>query len=229
MMSSKERSSAPHAVRTGRPPRERAGEVDARILDAARRVFLDRGLAGASIDEIAAEARAGKPTIYARYPDKETLFTAVVMRHVAATVARFENLVPAGATTEERLANTAAALLHWALVSGTVDMMRIGISEAPRFPELAISLHRMARRRCEETISRVLDEVAQSDKDAALPAFTPDRLAATTHVFVDLVLVPMMLRALFGEKRQSLQAEIEPHVARSVAFFLAACRNGGVG
>jgi hypothetical protein len=40
--------------------------------------------------------------------------------------------------------------------------------------------------------------------------------------------MPLLLRALFGEKRKSLEAEIAPHVARNVAFFLAACRNGGV-
>ena len=33
-------------VRIGRPPRELAGKVDDRILDTARRVFLERGLAG---------------------------------------------------------------------------------------------------------------------------------------------------------------------------------------
>jgi hypothetical protein len=52
-------SKARRAVRTGRPPRKRAGEVEARILDAARRLFLERGLAGASVDEIASLARAG--------------------------------------------------------------------------------------------------------------------------------------------------------------------------
>src|SRR5262249_13168849 len=77
------------AVRPGRPPRELAGEVEIRILDAARRVFLERGLAGASMDEIARLARAGKPTIYARFPSKEALFTAVVMQSVAANIARF--------------------------------------------------------------------------------------------------------------------------------------------
>ncbi|MGB6890492.1 MAG: helix-turn-helix domain-containing protein, partial [Xanthobacteraceae bacterium] len=91
--SSKKRSSGSLAVRAGRPSREFAGEVDQRILDAARRVFLERGLAGASIDEIAATARAGKPTIYARYPDKEALFAAVVMRNVATTIERLEGAV----------------------------------------------------------------------------------------------------------------------------------------
>jgi AcrR family transcriptional regulator len=228
MTSSKKRSSGSLAVRTGRPPRELAGEVDQRILDAARRVFVERGLAGASIDEIAAIARAGKPTIYARYSGKEALFAAVVMRTVATTIERFESVVPAGTTIEERLANAATALLNRALISDTIDMMRVGISEARRFPELAISVHRMARQRGEDTIRRVLSEVVQSDGRDALPAFRPEQLAATTHFFVDLVAMPLVLRALFGEKRKSLQAEVGSHAARSVAFFLAACRNGGV-
>jgi AcrR family transcriptional regulator len=225
---SKKRSGGRLAVRTGRPPRELAGEVDQRILDAARRVFLERGLAGASIDEIAAIARAGKPTIYARYSDKEALFAAVVMRDVATTIERLENVVPAGMTIEERLADAAAALLNRVLISDTIDMMRVGISEARRFPELAISVQRMARQRGENTMRRVLGEVAQSDGRNALPAFGPEQLAATTRFFVDLVVMPLVFRALFGEKRKSLQAEVGPHVARSVAFFLAACRNGGV-
>src|SRR6266700_222230 len=89
--------------RTGRPPRKLAGEVDARILDAARRVFLERGLAGASIDEIAELACAGKPTIYARFPGEEALFTAVVMRNVATNIARFESYVPTGQASRNGL------------------------------------------------------------------------------------------------------------------------------
>ena len=44
------------AVRFGRPPKELAGEVEERILDAARSIFLQRGFEGASIDEIAKAA-----------------------------------------------------------------------------------------------------------------------------------------------------------------------------
>jgi AcrR family transcriptional regulator len=225
MMSGEKSSKMRLAVRAGRPPREQAGEVDQRILDAARLVFLERGLSGASIDEIAATARAGKPTIYARYPDKEALFAAVVARNVATVVERFESVVASGTTIEERLANAAAALLHRALVSANIDLMRVGISEARRFPELAASVHRMARQRGEDTLRRILAEMTQFDELGALPAFGPVQLATTAHFFVDLVVMPILLRALFGEKRELLQAEIEPHVARSVAFFLAACRN----
>src|SRR5215469_12108523 len=78
------------AVRFGRPPKELAGEVEQRILDAARNVFLQRGFEGASIDEIAKAARSGKPTIYARFPDKRALFTAV-MRDMVARIERFKS------------------------------------------------------------------------------------------------------------------------------------------
>ncbi|HEY2533183.1 MAG TPA: TetR/AcrR family transcriptional regulator [Xanthobacteraceae bacterium] len=222
------RPEAHRRVRPGRPRRELAGEVDARILDAARRAFLERGLAGSSMDEIAGLARAGKPTIYARFPSKEALFAAVVMRNVAAAIARFESQPPTGATIEERLASVGATLLHWALAGDTVDLMRVGIAEARRFPDLASSVHRMAREQGSEAVARLLREAAQSDELGTLPAFTPERLATTTQFFMDLVFLPMIMRALFGENLKPLRAEITLHVARSVAFFLAACRHGGV-
>jgi hypothetical protein len=40
--------------------------------------------------------------------------------------------------------------------------------------------------------------------------------------------VPILLRALFEQKLETLRAEIGPHVARGVAFFLAGCRHVGV-
>jgi hypothetical protein len=136
--------------------------------------------------------------------------------------------IPAGTTIEERLADVGATFLDRALAADTVGLMRAGISEARRFPELANSVHRMARQRGEEIVGRVLGEVAQSDGLGSLPAFAPARLTTTTQFFLDLVVMPMIMRALFGEKLKSLRAEIGPHVARSVAFFLAACQHGGV-
>ena len=132
-------------VRFGRPPKERAGEVEERILDAARKVFLERGFEGASIEEIAEAARSGKPTIYARFPGKEALFTAVVMQSVAANVERLKAYTPTGATIEQRLESVAVTVLEWILLSDSIGLMRVAIAEAPRFPDLARSVYRMAR------------------------------------------------------------------------------------
>jgi AcrR family transcriptional regulator len=222
------RAGARRAGRTGRPPRELAGEVDTRILDAAQRVFLDRGLAGASIDEIAAVAGSGKPTIYARFPGKEALYAAVVIRNVDEKIVRFKSYAPTGTTMEERLTSVAANLLHWALAGDTVDLMRLTIAEGRRFPDLANRVHHMARQRGEDAAAQLLREAAQADAAGAVSAFAPDRLAATTRFFIDLVFFPLILRALMGEKLKPLRAEIEPQVAARVRFFLAGCQHGGI-
>ena len=216
----------PRVVRAGRPPRELAGQVDERILDAARRLFLENGLAGASIDEIARLAQAGKPTIYARFPTKEALFAAVVARNAAKVRAAFGSQAPSAATLEERLATVGANVLKGLLVSDTIDFMRLSVAEARRFPQLA-GVGRMARERGAQAVAQVLSEVAQSDELHALPALAPECLETTTQFFLDLVVVRLLMRALFGEDLKLLRAEIDTHVARSVAFFLAACQCTG--
>jgi AcrR family transcriptional regulator len=216
------------AVRLGRPPKALAGVVEERILGAARKVFLERGFEGASIEEIAEAARSGKPTIYARFPGKKALFTAVVVQSIAANTARLETFTPTGATIEERLESVAVAVLQRVLASDAIGLMRVAIAESPRFPDLASSVYAMARERGAQAVARLLAETAQSDELGTLPAFAPERVRTTTGLFQDLILLPLAMRALFGEKLKTLRAEIGPHVARSVAVFLAACRQGCV-
>jgi AcrR family transcriptional regulator len=214
-------------VRRGRPPKELEGEVDERILNAARKLFLSRGFEGASIDEIALAARAGKPTIYARFGDKRALFTAVVTRDVLSRIAKFSSEAPAEGTIDERLTRIGIALLHWTLDDERMGLMRLAIAEAQRFPDLASTVSRTARQLSTEVASRFLGEMAQSGELASLPALAPERLSTTARFFLDLVVVPMLLRGLFEDKVETLQVEIGPHVARTVPFFLAACRHGG--
>ncbi|MBV8457366.1 MAG: TetR/AcrR family transcriptional regulator [Acetobacteraceae bacterium] len=215
-------------IRSGRPPRALAGEVDERILDAARKVFLERGFEGASVDEIADAARAGKPTIYARFPGKEALFTAVMARHVGEVTGSYETIAPTGAKIEERLASIATAILGKILTAETVGLVRATIAEARRFPDLASNVHRMARERGTQAVAQLLSELSQPDEMRTLPAFAAERRPATAQYFTELIVLPLLMRALFGEDLTALRAEIGPHVARTVAFFLAACRHGGV-
>jgi len=210
-------------TRRGRPPRELAGEVDDRILDAARRVFFERGFAGASIDEIARLAGAGKPAMYARFPSKEALFTAVVKRSSSRVVAQFESEPTAGATIEERLASIGRNILKRLLTSDAIDFMRLSIAEVRRFPELA-NAGRMARERGAQALAQALSEAAKEDETAASPSFAPGHLSATARFFMDLVVSRLLLRALTGEDLAQLRSEIDVHVPPAVAFFLAACR-----
>jgi hypothetical protein len=51
----------------------------------------------------------------------------------------------------------------------------------------------------------------------------------TTQFFLDLMVAPLLMRAVFGEDPKSLRAHVRDHVAESVSFCLAAYRNGETG
>ncbi len=212
-------------VRSGRPPRELAGQVEERILDAAGRVFLERGFQGASVDEIAEAASAGKPTIYARFPNKQALFTAVIERLVRRNTS-LDAFSCAGGSVEERLDALALLILTRVLTVETIGLIRVAVAEARRFPDLATSVSCMGRERPTEAVARVFGDLAASSEIGASPAFVPEKLRETARRFLDLVVLPMLMRALFGEDLAALRAEIEQHASRSVAFFLAACGYG---
>jgi AcrR family transcriptional regulator len=61
---------------------ERSEQTRAELIDAARRVFLQRGFHGASLDEICAEAGYTTGAVYSRFGGKDELFLAVVDDHL---------------------------------------------------------------------------------------------------------------------------------------------------
>ena len=66
---------APKAAGPGRP--KDLGKR-ASILEAAKRLFLEQGYQGVSMDQIAAAAGVSKLTVYSHFGDKETLFSAAI-------------------------------------------------------------------------------------------------------------------------------------------------------
>ncbi len=207
--------------KVGRPPLERAGEVEERILDAAKTVFLAHGFEGASVDEIAQTARAGKPTIYARVPSKAALFAAVIARHAARNT-QYENLVPQGRTLRARLVSLGLTLIERAFVEDTIGLMRTVIAENPRFPELTLEIQDTARKRATCNVSHAIGELARAEGLGGKGAFTNDRIEDTARIFLDLVVFAVLFRSLLGEDMRALKKEAQAHVEKRVDFFLAA-------
>ncbi len=72
------------AVRQKRMPR---AERERQMMDAAVRVFGERGYRAASMDEIADLAGVSKPLVYLYLNSKEELFTGCIRREAAALIA----------------------------------------------------------------------------------------------------------------------------------------------
>jgi AcrR family transcriptional regulator len=80
------------------PPDERR----ALIVDAAGRLFGERGFDGTRLDDVAAAAGVTKPILYRHFADKTTLYLALLERH-RGDLGSFAAAVPAGGSLEERL------------------------------------------------------------------------------------------------------------------------------
>jgi len=207
--------------KVGRPPLERAGEVEERILDAAKTVFLANGFEGASVDEIAQTARAGKPTIYARFASKAALFAAVICRHAARNT-QYENLAPQGRSFRARLISLGLTLIERAFVDETIGLMRTAIAENPRFPELTLEIQDTARKRATQNVSHAIGELARAEGLLGKGAFSTDRIEDTARIFLDLVVFAVLIRSLLGEDMRALKKEAQAHVEKRIDFFLAA-------
>ncbi len=205
----------------GRPPKDLAGDVQTRILDAAQQLFLERGFRSTSIDEIAEIAPASKPTIYAHFPGKEALFTAVVGRTING-LTNFEGFTPQGRTIQDKLANLGTEIVQ-RFIEDTRDLTRATIAEARRFPELSRNVHDAARDRAAGAVSQLLNEAAQRLARSPKGPFSGKRKLATAQMFMDLILLPMLMRSLMGEELKDLKKELPSFLHERVSFFLAAC------
>ena len=110
------------------------------ILDTAKLAFLETGFERTSMDAIAALAETSKRSLYAHFPTKDALFLAVVERIRALFGARMGTPADyAGEPAEAvvRYCGRFVQLLRWSSVG---KMVRLGIGEADRLPELAAGL-----------------------------------------------------------------------------------------
>lgn len=121
-------------------PRARAKRDQ--ILAGARRVFLRDGFAAASTDDIAAEAKVSKRTLYVYYPSKEELF-AGVMRELTIenpqtrALESMEEMTP-GSEEELRrdLLELAKKIVVTMMQPDYLALLRTTIADTHRFPQL---------------------------------------------------------------------------------------------
>jgi AcrR family transcriptional regulator len=80
----------------------RRAETRGRLLQAAARVYAQRGFGGATLDEVAAEAGFTKGAVYSQFGSKENLLLALMEEHLARQVAEQIELFDRERTTWER-------------------------------------------------------------------------------------------------------------------------------
>lgn len=160
--------------RLGRGPSHRKRTA---ILDAARALFVERGYAGTSMDDIASRARVSKQTVYSHFAEKSRLFTELITGDIADSESSTHPLVRAMPDTddlERDLRIFARAHLADVMQPDLLRLRRMLIGEAARFPDLAQAWYRAGPVRSaavfEDWFRQLTDRGLLRTPDAALAA-----------------------------------------------------------
>ncbi|HEY3848612.1 MAG TPA: TetR/AcrR family transcriptional regulator [Acetobacteraceae bacterium] len=161
--------------------RRRARRKEARpgeIIEAALRLFADRGFAATKLEDVAAAAGIGKGTIYLYFSTKEDLFRAVVRQ---AVLPNLEAAVALSQDTDLSAADILRAVAERFLLlldTNLTAVPKLVIAESGNFPTLAkfyaeeVILKGMALIR--SVLARGIErgEFRPIDLDGALPLFS---------------------------------------------------------
>jgi TetR/AcrR family transcriptional regulator, mexJK operon transcriptional repressor len=164
-----------------------------RILNAALRLFTERGYSATSMDVIAASANVSKTTVYAHFANKEQLFAAMVRRecercvHQMAIPDDLHNLELRTALT--RIARTFLDIL---MAPRILTILRIVIAEVRRFPELGRIYYDSGPRIALDGVAHYLERACNSGLIEAQDV----RLAAAQ--FVGMLRGDLFLRRMVG-------------------------------
>jgi AcrR family transcriptional regulator len=183
--------------RSGSRPtrRQRQAETREALLAAAAKVFAERGLAGASLDQIAERAGYTRGAIYANFADKDDLFLTLVQRHKDAFIHRFDQA--ASLDTPDQRLHAIQALLTAGPPGIAADWTVLWTElwlHAARRPQVARRLAEHERR-YRAAVARLL-ATAATDLGLELPASAEELAAEVIALDVGL----------------SLQARLSPEV-----------------
>lgn len=146
------------------------GDIDQRILHAARARFLAEGVDGASLRAVAKDARTSIGMIYYYFPTKDELFSGVVEEVYQRVLADIEIALAPDVSIEARIRRIYERIVR--LDADERDVLRLVLREsltsAARRERL---LERFARGHFPIVIRTVLEGFADGTLDSSLPPF----------------------------------------------------------
>jgi AcrR family transcriptional regulator len=122
--------------RQGRRPAQGTARRQA-ILHAALEEFSRRGFAAARLDDVARRAGVAKGTIYLYFKDKESLFQELVLSELTPVVGALEAALASDLPLRAIIDRASDLFVREIYGTHRKQILRLIISEGPRFPALA--------------------------------------------------------------------------------------------
>lgn len=140
----------PRPAARSQPPKrsEKSAARREAILAAALEEFSARGFAAARLEDVAKRADVAKGTIYLHFRDKEALFQAIIRSLMGPFVGTVEQAFRADIPLRQLAEHIVELFVREVFNTRRKDVIRLMMTEGPRFPKLAEFYYR-------EILSRV--------------------------------------------------------------------------
>jgi AcrR family transcriptional regulator len=157
-------------------------------------MFLDQGYEAVSLDDLIARVGGSRRNIYHHFGGKDGLFVAAITTMCDQIAAPIKSLqIPTSGDPAAGLFLFGKAVLDAVLLPRTLELTRLMIAEAVRFPDLAQSIWRSGH---EQAAIVLCEWIGHQQKKGVLRKGPPPLLLA--RQFVDLAVTDAQLRALIG-------------------------------
>ncbi len=198
----------------GRPTQLQSLKRQQALLEKALDMFLKKGFAQTTLDDIAAAMRMTKRTIYSAYGGKEALFKAAVARAIEKNRVPKETLLDLESEDLKRTLMGVANLRVQILLSPDgVRLQRIVNAESYRFPELLQMVYRDSTGPTIEFLSRILAKHAATGE---IKTAHPESCAG---IFLNMTVGTFGRAALAGMLPQFSMSQ-EQHIEYCVDLFI---------
>jgi AcrR family transcriptional regulator len=154
------RSGVAAKARSGARAKRSSERRDA-ILAAALAEFAARGFAATRLDDVAKHAGVAKGTIYLHFADKETLFQELVRLELSPVVGALERASQADIPLRQVADQLIEVFVREIFATRRKDVIRLVLTEGPRFPKLAEFYYREVIARAMEAIRAIVRRAHQ--------------------------------------------------------------------
>lgn len=197
--------------------RGRPRSIDKRdaIITAAGALFLARGFAQTSMDEVAREAGVSKQTVYSHFQNKDRLYSACIRNVCEEYFPQAANVAP-HAAVDERLRRVGRNFLNLILSEPAINVFRTLVARASEGPRMAHLFYEAGP----EVTKRTLDQIIE--QGIARGELLDCNVDEASEHFACLVKGEVHFQLSLGLPVTLSDAKMTAHVASCVRVFMAA-------
>ncbi len=187
------------------------------ILDAARKVFAEKGFHDTHLEEIAAAAGFSKAALYNYYSDKETIFLSLANRDFDNLLGLMKNNIDPNAKfldTFEKMARTTLSFFgeHFAFVLATANYRSTEKTKMEKLSECHDTLFAQFKKKFERVLEVFFDLIGLAKKRGEIDCDLDDKIISN-------YIMSLVRGVLFEWKMQGHKGDLDVEVKQLVTFL----------